>query len=89
MRIREVLISETIARKIWQKHKVLPEETEDLLFSNPLVRRARDGRYMAIGLASRGYLTVIFEYTKGLAVVITAYPAADWQVRMYKKAKRW
>jgi len=25
MRIREVLISETIARKIWQKHKVLPE----------------------------------------------------------------
>jgi uncharacterized DUF497 family protein len=72
MRIYEVRISEEIAEKIQAQHGVLPEDAEEILFSQPVIRRARDGRYMAIGLAN-GYLTVIFEFEKGAAEIVTAY----------------
>ena len=69
---------------------MLPEEAEEILFSQPVVRRARDGRYMAIGLARRtaSYLTVIFEFEKGAAEIVTAYPSSDWQIKLYKRSKR-
>jgi uncharacterized DUF497 family protein len=87
MRIYEVRISEEIAEKIQAQHGVLPEDAEEILFSQPVVRRARDGRYMAIGLAN-GYLTVIFEFEKGAAEIVTAYPSSDWQIKLYKRSKR-
>jgi hypothetical protein len=83
MRIYEVRISEAIAEKIQAQHGVLPEDAEEILFSQPVVRRARDGRYMA-----NGYLTVIFEFEKGAAEIVTAYPSSDWQIKLYKRSKR-
>ncbi len=87
MRISQVLISEQVAEKIWYKHHILPDEAEEVLFSKPVIRRARDGRYLAIGLIDQ-YVTVIFEYNQGQATVITAYPSSDWQIRLYKRAKK-
>lgn len=87
MRIHEVRISERVAEKIQAEHGVLPEEAEEILFSHPVVRRARDGRYMAIGLVDC-YLTVIFEFERGVAEIVTAYPCSDWQVRLYKRSKK-
>ncbi len=87
MRIHQIRISEWVAEKIQVEHGVFPDEAEAILFSNPVVRRAKDGRYMAIGLIDR-YLTVIFEFERGTAGIITAYPCSDWQVRLYKRSKK-
>ena len=87
MRIHEVRISERIAEKIQAEHGVPPEDAEEVLLSNPIIRRARDGRYLAIGLVNR-YLTVVFEFEKGAAEIVTAYPSSDWQIRLYKRSKR-
>ncbi len=51
------------------------------------LHQARDGRYLAVGLANR-YLTVIFEYEKGTANIVTSYPSSEWQVRLFKRGKR-
>lgn len=88
MRVRDVFISRRIADKIWEEHGVSADEAADLLYGDPMIRRARKGRYMAVGLAAGGYLTVIFEYQRGTAEIVTAYPASDWQVRLLKRSKR-
>jgi hypothetical protein len=88
LRIHDVFISEWVADKIWDKHGVSADEATELLYGNPLIRRARDGRYMAVGLSPSGYLTVIFEYHRGVAEIVTAYPSSDWQVKLFKRSKR-
>jgi len=88
LHIRDVFISRRIADKVWEEHGVSADEAVDLLYGNPTIRRARKGRYMAVGLAAGGYLTVIFEYQRGMAEIVTAYPSSDWQVRLFKKSKR-
>ena len=88
MRIHDVFISERVADKIWDEHGVSADEATELLYSNPMIRRARDGRYMAIGLSPSGYLTVIFEHDRGVAEIVTAYPSSDWQVKLFQKSKR-
>ncbi len=87
MLIRRVRISERVAEKIQKIHGVAPDEVEEILFSQPIVHQARDGRYLAVGLANR-YLTVIFEYEKGTANIVTSYPSSEWQVRLFKRGKR-
>jgi len=87
MYIRQVRISERVAEKIWIEHGVLPEDAEQVLFDYPVVRRARDGRYLAVGLTDY-YLTVIFEFEKGVAEIVTAYPSSGWQIRLYKRSKK-
>lgn len=87
MYIGDVFISRRIADKIWEEHGVSADEAVDLLYGDPMIRRARGGRYMAVGLAAGGYLTVIFEYQRGVAEIVTAYAASDWQVRLFKKSK--
>ncbi len=89
MHIHDVFISRRIADKIWEEHGVSADEAIDLLYSGPMIRRAREGQYMAVGLATAGgYLTVIFEYQRGVAEIVTAYPSSDWQVKLFKKSKR-
>ena len=88
MRIHDAFISQRIANKIWEEHGVSADEAIELLYSNPMIRRARDGRYMAVGLSPSGYLTVIFEYHHGVAEIVTAYSSSDWQVKLFKKSQR-
>jgi uncharacterized DUF497 family protein len=88
LRIHDVFISQRIADKIWEEHGVSADEAIELMYGDPMIRRARDGRYMAIGLSPSGYLTVIFEYHRGVAEIVTAYPSSDWQVKLFKKSQR-
>jgi hypothetical protein len=88
LRIHDVFISRNIADKIWEEHGVSAEEPLDLLHGDPMIRRARGGRYLAVDLASAGYLTVIFEYQRGTAEIVTAYPSSNWQVKLFKMSKQ-
>jgi hypothetical protein len=51
--------------KNWQRHKVTPEEAEDVFFHEPLVVRgdvghsAREKRYRELGRTSRGRLLFV------------------------------
>lgn len=56
------------------EHSVTPEEAEDACFNNPLILRARGGRYYLLAQTDSGrYLTVIVQpKPNGIARVITA-----------------
>jgi uncharacterized DUF497 family protein len=56
------------------EHGVTPEEAEEACFNNPLILRAREGKYYVLGTTDSGrYLTVIIRPKfRGLVRVITA-----------------
>ena len=43
MRLYEVIWKEAFVDKLERKHRVMPEEVEDVLFSKPHIRRAEKG----------------------------------------------
>lgn len=64
------------------------DEVEEALLGDVQAFKAKHGRYMVIAHTTR-YLTIIFEYKRGVADVVTAYPASKWQIRLLKrKGKR-
>jgi hypothetical protein len=44
MRLYEVIWKEVFVDKLEQKHRVMPDEVEQVLFSKPFIRRAEKGR---------------------------------------------
>lgn len=86
MRISNILIEDNIKEKILSKHNVKASEIKKLIFSNPLILKGRQNKYIAIGHYQK-YLTVIFEVYKNTAFIVTAYPSSDAQIRLYKKKK--
>ena len=86
MLIRNVLIEDKVKEKITEKHGVQATEIKNIMLNSPLVLKTRLNRFMAIGHFQR-YLTVIFEYNKGTANIITAYPSSEAQTKLYKKRK--
>jgi hypothetical protein len=44
LRIHDAFISSRIADKIWEEHGVSADEAIDLLYGDPMIRRAREGR---------------------------------------------
>lgn len=86
MLIRNVLIEDKVKEKIIEKHGVHATEIKNILLNNPLVLKTRFNRIMAIGHFQR-YLTIIFEYSKGIADIITAYPSSEAQIKLYKKKR--
>ena len=87
MIIENVIIEDKVKEKILEKHDVTAFELENVLLSRPLVLKAKENRYLAIGFYHR-YLTIVFEYNKRNANIITAYPSSEWQVKLYKEKKR-
>ncbi len=87
MKIKEVTIAKEVKIKIYRKHGVRFCEVKDVLMLNPLVRRARDGKYVAINNVER-FLTVIFSCIDGIADIITAYPSSEWQKVLFKQKMR-
>ena len=70
---------ESNALKNWEKHKVTPEEAEDIFFGEPFVARgdmahsSSEKRYRALGRSAGGrLLTVIFTVRSKLIRVISA-----------------
>ena len=69
---------ESNAHKNWERHRVTPEEAEDVFFHEPLVVRGdirhsqRERRYYALGQTSGGrHLFVAFTIRKSLVRVIS------------------
>ena len=81
--------------KIIQKHKVYPEEVEDMLSQNPQIRMAERGDvkgedlYMAFGRSYAGrYLSVLFIMKKGKqALVISARDMSKRERKSYGRRK--
>jgi len=86
MKVDEILVEPEIQEKILWKHRVGREELENaLLEGNPKVIGRKDNRYKVVTHHTR-YITVIFDYEKhNIAIVKTAYPSDDSQIRRYKK----
>ena len=86
MIIEHVIIEDKIKEKILEKHNVTAEEIRNVLFQNPLVIRTKKPRYLAIGFDYR-YLTIVFEYARKTANIVTAYPSSKWQKKLYKSKR--
>ena len=87
MIVRKVIIGRDVKIKTYYKHGVRFREIREALLNKPLLRKTRDGKYMAINLVER-YMTIIFAYYGGTADIITAYPSSNWQIKLFKR-KRW
>jgi uncharacterized DUF497 family protein/predicted DNA binding CopG/RHH family protein len=71
--------NESNALKNWERHRVAPEEAEDVFFNEPLIIRsdvrnsAREKRYYALGRTDEGrYLFIAFRIRNTLVRVISA-----------------
>ena len=66
MRLYEVIWKEVFVDKLEQKHRVMPDEVEQVLFSKPFIRRAEKGRvqgedvYVPYGQTAAGRYLVVF-----------------------------
>ena len=87
MRIKQVMIAKEVKIKISRKHGIKFKEIKEVLLNNPLVRRTRDGKYIALNVVER-YLTVVFAYSNYAADIVTAYPSSDWQIKLFKKRRK-
>ena len=86
---------ESNTHKNWERHRVTPEEAEDVFFNEPLVVRAdvrhsqRERRYYALGQTSGGrYLFVAFTIRKSLLRVISARDMNGRERNAYAKHEK-
>ena len=95
MRIDGIIWLENVERKIWEKHRVQPDEVEAILESDPHVRfvergfRQGEDVYSALGRTPDGrYLIVYFVYKPRTreALVVTARRMTRKERRQYGKA---
>ena len=81
----KVCVSPDVQEKLLYKHGIGLDELKDsLIYGKPRIFRQEKKTYLAITHHLR-YLTIIFEYTKPAANIITAYPSSESQIRRYKK----
>ena len=78
--------------KNWERHRVTPEEAEDVFFQEPLVVRSdashssSEKRYRAIGRTSRGRLLfVAYTVKRKLIRVISARDMNRREVQEYRR----
>lgn len=85
MHLEDVYLEGPAGEKIVKKHGVSREEIETVLLADePKHFKTKAGRYLAIDVTER-YLTIVYENRKGIAVIVTAYPSSQWQVKLYKR----
>lgn len=93
MKIRECLWLDEFVDKIIRKHRVSPEEVEEVFSRDPLIRRVETGKvkgedlFVAFGTTDSGrYLTVLFVRKKDKrALVISAREMTKSERRKYGK----
>ena len=67
-------------------HHFLPEEVEEVFESHCQIRRARRGRYIALGESLDGRLAfVVFERRRGRIRVVTARDMNAKERRLYRR----
>ncbi len=96
MQLYEVIWKEQFVDKIENKHQVNPDEVEQVLFSQPHVRRAQKGRvkgenlYVAYGQTDGGrYLIVFFIHKPPVSVLpISARDMTVSERRYYEQYQK-
>ena len=85
MKIYKVLVEESTQEHIL-RHGIRREELENaLLEGNPKVIGRKDNRFKVVTHHNR-YITVLFDYEQNnIAIIKTAYPSDESQIRRYKK----
>ena len=83
---------EANAQKNWERHRVSPEEAEDVFFNEPLVVRSdtrhssREKRYYALGQTSVGrYLFVAFTIRRSRIRVVSVRDMNHRETEAYAK----
>lgn len=71
-------------------HDVDPEEAEEVFADHPVVRRSREGRFIAWGQTWVGrYLVVVFERKAGNVIrVVTTRSMTDRECQKYRQRRR-
>jgi uncharacterized DUF497 family protein len=96
LKIYEVIWKERFVEKLADKHDVLTDEVEEILFSSPHVRRAERGRikgenlYAAYGQTEAGRYLVVFFIRKRhyAALPISARDMTPAERRHYNAQKK-
>ncbi len=90
MRFSDIVCSEEVANKLWSKHRVDLSEVDEVLQSEPHVRRGRDGLYYVHGRTGAGrYLFVVLSVFAGtMARVVTARDMDESERRLYRQQGR-
>lgn len=96
MRLYDIVWNERFAAKIVSKHGIMLEEVEQVLFSNPHVRKAERGRvkgehlYVAYGQTEFGRYLVVFFIRKreGAAMPISAREMTGAERRYFHAQKK-
>lgn len=72
------------------RHRVTPDEAEEVFESNHYILRSRSGRYLILGKTAAGrYLVCIAEVgIQGSARVITAMDMREAQRKLYRRKVR-
>ncbi len=72
------------------EHGVEPEEAEEVFADHPIIRRSRDGRFIAWGQTWAGrYLMVVFDCKPGHVVrVVTARPMTQREVHQLRRRRK-
>lgn len=89
MIVKTIKITVQTKIKIYNKHGITMEEIKNILLEDePYFAKARLGRYVSLGKWNR-HITIVFTYNlpNKEADIITAYPSADWQIKLYKRKK--
>ena len=92
MRINEFIWSEDRINHI-ARHKVTPEEVEEVCFGNPFVQRAKsqgeNPTYYVLGQTNAGrYLfNFVIQLPDGKGYTVTARPMTDKEKRYYRQWK--
>jgi len=95
MRLYEVIWKEIFVDKLEQKHRIMPGEVEEVLFSTPFIRRAEKGRvqgedvYVAYGQTAAGRYLVVFFILKyqTAALPISARDMTQAERRYYAQQR--
>ena len=80
-----IYVSPNVQEKLLHKHRIEVDELKDALkYGKPKIIKQEGKIYIAITHHFR-YITVVFEYDKPTANIITAYPSSESHIRRYKK----
>ena len=96
MRLYEVIWKEVFVDKLEHKHRVMPDEVEQVLFSKPCIRRAEKGRVqgedvcVAYGQTAAGRYLVVFFILKyqTAALPISARDMTQAERRYYAQQRQ-
>jgi uncharacterized DUF497 family protein len=72
------------------RHHVSVEEVNEVVFGEPFIRRAREGRYLIVGQTEAGRYLAVFVAPRGRDVygLVTARDADDIERRAYQQHRR-